>query len=139
MKEDALRIRPHHGLCILNFEGHGYSDAFSVHMAETVEHLRQHPETKIILTKDCDELCSVCPHREAEHCTSKKPPIFDRNVLEETGFAAGEELTWAQFSERTGPLSLHALERTCPGCEWLSLCREIAGRREKAAENSKIA
>ena len=121
MSEKVLFLRPHHGLCILNFRGHGYSDAFSVHMAETVQKLKENPQTKVVLTTCCDELCSVCPNREGEHCTSKKPPLFDANVLKETGFAAGQELD---------PLSRHALEKTCPGCEWLSLCREIAGKRE---------
>ena len=130
MREEAISLRPHHGLCILNFRGHGYSDAFSVHMAETVQKLKENPQTKIVLTTCCDELCSVCPNREGEHCTSKKPPLFDANVLKETGFAAGQELTWKAFSEKTDPLSRHALEKTCPGCEWLSLCREIAGKRE---------
>ena len=130
MSEETLFLRPHHGLCILNFRGHGYSDAFSVHMAETVQKLRDNPKTKIVLTTSCDELCSACPHREGDHCTSKKPPLFDGNVLRETGFSAGQELTWEAFSQKTDPLSLHALEKTCPGCEWLSLCQEIAKERE---------
>ena len=130
MSEETLFLRPHHGLCILNFRGHGYSDAFSVHMAETVQKLRDNPKTKIVLTTSCDGLCSACPHREGDHCTSQKPPLFDGNVLRETGFSAGQELTWKAFSQKTDPLSRHALKKTCPGCEWLSLCQEIAKERE---------
>lgn len=129
MRKEAISLRPHHGLCILNFRGHGYSDAFSVHMEEIVRELSDNPETKIVLTERCDELCSVCPNREGDRCTSEKPPLFDRNVLRETGFVKGQELTWKAFSKKTDPLSRHALERICPGCEWLSLCREIAGER----------
>lgn len=132
-----IRLRPHHGLCLQNFRGHGYSDAFSVHMQETAELLLKHPETKIRLETNCDELCSACPHRDGDHCTSDKPPVFDRNVLKRTGFSSGEEMTWETFSEKTRSLSLHELDTVCPGCEWLPLCREIAGERSASEEQNQ--
>lgn len=125
----VLRLRPHHGMCILNFRGHGYSDAFSVHMAETVAQLKAHPETEIEITDVCDDLCSVCPHREGSACTSPRPPLFDQNVLRRTGLAAGQRVTWEEFSSRTNEYTLYHLDEMCPECNWLELCKEIARGR----------
>lgn len=46
-----MYLRPHHGLCLLNYRGHGYSDAFSVRMEETLRVLTEHPETLIIINE----------------------------------------------------------------------------------------
>lgn len=125
----VLRLRPHHGMCILNFRGHGYSDAFSVHMAETVAMLQEHPETEIVIADSCDDLCSVCPHRKGQACTSPHPAIYDHNVLDRTGLAAGQQVTWQEFSSRTNVYTLYHLDEMCPDCNWLELCKEIARDR----------
>ena len=33
----TYRIRPHHGMCLYFFEGKGYSEGFTKHMAEVKE------------------------------------------------------------------------------------------------------
>lgn len=35
----TYRIRPHHGMCLYFFEGKGYSEGFTKHMAEVKEWL----------------------------------------------------------------------------------------------------
>lgn len=128
-----LHLRPHHGLCLLNYRGHGYSDAFSVRMEEVLRTLAAHPQTQVEIAQGCDHLCAVCPHREGTACTSAHPDLFDQNVLTETGFAAGQVLPWEEFSAATRPLSLYHLEETCPDCSWLALCKEIAEERRGEA------
>ena len=39
--EIVHRIRPHHGMCLYFFEGKGYSNTFSEHMAQVKEELLQ--------------------------------------------------------------------------------------------------
>lgn len=124
-----LHLRPHHGMCILNYRGHGYSDEFSMHMSATVRHLMEHPETEIVLEDHCDDLCAHCPHREGTACTSPHPALFDHNVLVSTGLTAAQHLTWNEFSARTNPYTLHHLDEMCPDCNWLDLCKRIAAER----------
>lgn len=129
----ALTLRPHHGLCLLNYRGHGYSDAFSVRMEETLRILREHSETLIEIAAGCDHLCAVCPHREGASCTSMRPDLFDQNVLTATGFAAGQVLPWGELSAVTDRLRREHLEEMCPDCEWLDLCQEIVAEgRERS-------
>ncbi len=131
--ENTIHLRPHHGICLLNFIGKGYSDDFSRNMARMQQLLTEKPDTPLILTKGADDLCARCPHRDGSDCTSLHPPLFDENVLRLTGLHYGQVLTWRAFSSLTSPLSLFRLEETCPDCEWLSLCKEIADKRKKAA------
>lgn len=121
----TLYLRPHHGLCILNYRGHGYSDAFSVRMEETTQILREHPGTRIEIAHGCDSLCAVCPHREGTSCTSVHPDLFDQNVLAATGYTAGQVVPWSELSAATDILRREHLAEMCPDCGWLELCREI--------------
>lgn len=124
-----IHLRPHHGVCLLNFRGEGYSDEFSRNMTAMKERLTANPEEKICITKGADDLCAKCPNRRGNACSSEHPPLFDENVLRMTGFFYGQVLTWSEFSHATEPISLYRLEEACPGCEWLPLCRKIAGDR----------
>ena len=124
--QPVVHLRPHHGLCLLNFRGAGYSDGFSRNMASMQKRLFENPQITVCVTEGADELCQRCPNRRGNDCTSAHPVLFDQNVLQRTGIHYGEELTWKEFSAQTEPLSLHELDTTCPDCQWLSLCRKIA-------------
>lgn len=130
-----IHLRPHHGVCLLNFRGKGYSDGFSQNMAAMQTRLEAAPETEICITKGADDLCAQCPNRRGNACTSEHPPLFDENVLRMTGLSYGQVLRWQHFSDATRPLSLHRLDECCPDCEWLALCKEIAAERMKKGES----
>lgn len=124
--ETMIHLRPHHGVCLLNYRGKGYSNDFSANMTRMRDLLMGHPDTRIRITRGPDDLCARCPNRRENECESPKPPIFDSNVLRQTGLFYDQILTWKEFSNRTCPLSLYHLEETCPNCEWLELCKRIA-------------
>ncbi len=130
-----LKLRPHHGLCILNFTGSGYSEEFTQKMTEVVAQLRQNPKTMIEVTKGCDELCGHCPNRTETGCSSEHPDLFDGNVLARTGFAYEQQLTWQELISKTSPLSLDELDTMCPDCQWLEFCKSIAGKRKSDGKN----
>ena len=46
-----IHLRPHHGICLLNFIGKGYSDDFSLNMSRMQQLLFENPETLITITK----------------------------------------------------------------------------------------
>lgn len=130
-----IYLRPHHGVCLLNFRGKGYSDGFSQNMSAMQTRLRAHPEVKICITKGADDLCAQCPNRRDTACTSEHPPLFDENVLHMTGISYGQVLTWKDFSDATCPISLYHLEESCPDCEWIELCKSIAAERVQQEEH----
>ena len=129
-----IHLRPHHGVCLLNFRGRGYSDEFSRNMAAMQARLMAEPETEICITRGADDLCAKCPNRRGEGCTSAHPPLFDENVLLLTGFQDGQRLTWRTFTDATCPISLHRLDEACPDCQWLALCKELAATRMEEAD-----
>ncbi len=133
---EPIKIRPHHGLCILNFTGHGYSESFTVKMTALKQELSEHPDTLIRITKGCDTLCKACPHKITDACDSGNPSLFDENVLHETGFQYEEILPWSDFICKTSPLSLYHLDTVCKGCEWMELCKEIAKNRIRTDDAS---
>lgn len=121
-----IHLRPHHGLCLLNFRGDGYSDEFSTNMAAMQKRLFENPQEMVTITKGADDLCSRCPNRRGSACRSEHPPLFDSNVLKAAGIRYGQTMTWQELSGRTDLLRREHLEEMCPDCEWLTLCRSIA-------------
>lgn len=122
---DSIRLRPHHGLCLLNFIGKGYGDAFTENMQRMKERLTAHPETIIRIAEGSDDLCSCCPHRIKAHCDSEKPPVFDARVLEAAGIRTDRQLTWAELSRIMEPVRAHRLAEICGNCSWFSVCSSL--------------
>ena len=106
MNGKAIRLRPHHGLCIRHFTGKGYSPAFVENMARVIAGLRAAPETDIELTAGADVLCASCPHNQS-------------------GLRFGQRIPWDEFERRVEQQILRPgrLEQICQGCQWLDICR----------------
>ena len=131
-----IRLRPHHGMCLLNFRGMGYSPEFTEKMTAVSELLRREPETAVSVSDGADDLCSVCPHCVNGKCTSDNPAVFDRRVSEAAGVHAGDVVTWKDFSGKTEVLNRTALKEICAGCRWLRVCIDIAGSGTARAEKA---
>ena len=41
MKQEGLKIRAHHGMCLHFFEGKGYSNEFTAHMQKIYEEIQR--------------------------------------------------------------------------------------------------
>lgn len=118
-----LQLRPHHLLCLQTFVGRGYSEEFVSQMTSVKKQLTADPSTPIRLVTGADDLCAHCPNCADGHCTSDKPEQFDRNVLQKLGTDTTPVHGIPASLTLTGAL----LEECCPGCEWMSLCREVLG------------
>ena len=44
MKQECLKIRAHHGMCLHFFEGKGYSNEFTAHLQKIYERMQKNPE-----------------------------------------------------------------------------------------------
>jgi hypothetical protein len=137
-KTDApalIHLRPHHLMCIQNYRGHGYSEAFQQRMETILDVLRQRPGSglppipQIRIAEGADDLCAACPHCLEEKCESDKPAVFDGLVSERMGLETGCMLNMEDLQNTE--MTLQLLEECCPGCSWLGLCREIIMDEQK--------
>ena len=95
-----MNLRPHHLLCIQKFTGHGYSPEFTAHMTAVAARLRKMPETRITLTKGCDDLCRKCPHCSIGICSSlDKTSALDAAVQKICGLSFVDSDSWAALAE----------------------------------------
>lgn len=123
MSSEPLPLRPHHGMCMAYFVGHGYSDAFSAHMAALLEELT--PETPVRLTTAADAVCGPCPHNSGGLCD--KPDLvaaYDRSVLTLCGLGDGYILSFGGFTRLVQERILAPGLRPaiCGGCQWNDIC-----------------
>ena len=126
-----MKLRAHHLLCLQNFVGEGYSDAFCANMAE--QKRRAAGEDRFILEDGCDDICQACPERRGKLCrTQEKVARYDAAVAAHLGLRAGEALSWRAVSERVRSEIFRPglLPAVCGDCQWQSLCQKILDRSE---------
>lgn len=123
MSSDPVSLRPHHGMCMAYFVGHGYSDGFSAHMASLLERLA--PDTPIRLTSSTDAVCGPCPNNHGGLCSKpEQVALYDRSVLTLCGLGDGYILSFGCFTRLVQEriLSPGLRPSICGGCQWNDIC-----------------
>lgn len=125
MSGSYLPLRPHHGMCLAYFVGHGYSGGFSAHMARLLGKLEREPDTLVRLTVQTDAVCAACPNNVRGLCSKpEQVAVYDRAVLTLCGLAEGTVLPFGRFTalvqERI--LSPGLRPSVCGGCQWDAVC-----------------
>ena len=125
--KNPFPLRPHHGMCLQYFTGHGYSEGFTAHMAQ-VKAMLESSDPKVRLICQPDEICSQCPNLQNGSCsTEEKVCRYDRSVLELTGIQEDTEISWNYFQTLVSERILKNGKRksVCGDCQWDSLCMII--------------
>ena len=65
-----MELRGHHLLCILGFQGYGYSEDFVLNMTR-INELRKTDKTTIKLINSSDDICSACPNLKNDLCENE--------------------------------------------------------------------
>ena len=120
-------LRPHHGMCFQFYEGKGYSEDFTDHMGRIIREMEADPAQKIQLKVETDIVCENCPNNEAGVCsTADKVKRYDEEVLKACGFAEGDEISFAEFTElvRDKIIDTGIRSDICGDCSWDYICRE---------------
>ena len=128
-EDNAIPLRPHHGMCLAYFKGEGYSNGFTAHMAEMLEIFLS--GRKIRLHVDTDEICSACPNNCGGHCTpGGKVAEYDQAVLDRCGFEAGQVMEFKEFTHQVQKkiLATDGRKEICGNCQWNSICEEQKSR-----------
>lgn len=132
MKGSAVCFRPHHGMCLAYFAGHGYSDGFTVHMGKILSSLA--PETPVQLTVGTDCVCAACPNNRNDVCD--KPELvaaYDSAVLRLCDLREGQVLPFGRFTElvQSRILAPGLRPSVCGGCQWNEICSTHPSRWEE--------
>ena len=133
---DVFKLRPHHINCLFFYEGKGYSKQFVENMNCIVEHLRNNPEQMIVLEKQNDSLCGVCPNLKENLCiSSDKIGSLDQATLENYGLKEDEIYSFQEIKEKIYKnFSSTTFHLICSRCEWYKsrVCTEekIRGQKE---------
>ena len=127
-----MKLRPHHLLCLPNFVGEGYDDAFTANMAAQK---RRFAETgRFTLADGADEVCAACPHRRGNGCVSQeKVSRYDAAVRRLLGLEPGKSYSAAALEARLRAeiFEKHRLAEICGDCEWYPLCARLTGERKE--------
>ncbi|WP_308660914.1 DUF1284 domain-containing protein [Alicyclobacillus sp. SP_1] len=114
-------LRGHHLLCLLGYEGMGYSKEYADNMTFLHQSLRKHPEQDISIVEGPDDLCAHFPPNVPHHCTDTNVAQRDRAILEKLDLRVGTTLPWSDILRRISS-HIHStqLPAICSTCPWLS-------------------
>lgn len=129
-------LHPHHCICILNYEGKGYSEEFNENMGRIVKSLASDTVIKLSCTPDC--VCSACKNRvevsgkDRIGCSfAEKVSRYDSALLKVIGFSEGDEVEWGELRKRVMTTVMNkksSLANICGDCEWFGICSKKCGR-----------
>lgn len=120
-----IRLRPHHVLCSVAFEGKGYDAPFTANMSRIVfGHLRApggRDET-IRITDHADAFCAPCPRRRGGGCEADDMiTALDARHAAALGLSTGMQLTWGDCLDRVvESVFPDDLDTLCRDCSWLA-------------------
>ena len=124
MKEEIIKLRPHHLLCTQAYSGAGYSDEFVSNMDSIVEELRNNPDVKVEIVFSTDSVCNACPNKVSDAvCKSDEKVLrFDRGVI--NALDLNERIfSYQELIKRLDEYLLSGKEderliAICGDCEW---------------------
>lgn len=118
-----IKLRAHHGLCILFFEGKGYDLNFINNMSKIINQLSNNPE--VIVVNQADAICVACPNL-VKNCCSNEDKVFnyDKMVLELCEISENSILSWIDFTKliKTKIIDAGKMKLVCKNCCWKSIC-----------------
>jgi len=126
----CYKLRPHHGLCLLFFEGKGYSAKFTENMSCVKTAL--HDGVSIELVMHSDDICACCPNRFGDKCkSSTKVSAYDARVTEACDLTPNMVFSYTKLEEAiiNNVLKKDLLPSVCGDCEWFSICEAALNKR----------
>lgn len=129
--KNLIKIRPHHLLCIPRFYGGGYSKEFGKNLKKICFDIRKNPNLKIIISKECDDICKKCPYKKDEVC--KKTPKLnywilrqDEKVLKKLKIKDNSiHVVLEVFNLSINKVTSKNIKEICKGCVFLKNCIKV--------------
>lgn len=120
-----FKLRPHHLLCNLFFQGHGYSNEFIENFRKINQALVIAPTVKQIqIVRGVDDVCQSCPKNQAAKCIDDAIVAGrDDAYLSVLQLAEITTISLQEVKERIQSfLSKDRFLLICQQCRWNYLC-----------------
>ena len=120
-----IKLRGHHLLCLLGFQGYGYSEDFVFNMTQ-INEKRKSKDCIITLTNEADDICSSCPNLKDNICENEKQNEIivkmDNEIL--SHFDSKRKYNSLElFKEASLKFNtLKSVENVCNNCKWENEC-----------------
>ncbi|MGB9858146.1 MAG: DUF1284 domain-containing protein [Dictyoglomaceae bacterium] len=118
-----MKIRAHHLLCLLHFEGKGYSEEFIKNMQMLKERLEKGEIFELIASPD--DICSKCPYLLNETCSKGEDEIKrkDLRIIEYLNLRESAEYNFLHLKEAIlRKIKRNIFKELCKDCSWFYLC-----------------
>jgi uncharacterized protein len=128
----TIRLRAHHLLCLLTYAGKGYSPAFTANYDVIAGRIGAGED--ILIVAGPDDICAPLLGEPEPHCLRESVVERDRLAAEAAADLLGQpisagvrlELGKADVLRMREAFSAGHIRAACKGCEWHTLCSEIA-------------
>jgi len=126
----SIKLRPHHLICNLCFQGKGYNEEFVQNFQKIHDAINN--DAAITITKDCDDICAKCPEKTNNVCKREtKVTAIDQAYLKLLSLQLGQDITKQEVLHKIKKyLSMNDFHRICKNCSWydLKLCAPIINK-----------
>lgn len=127
----AVRLRPHHLLCVLTYSGKGYSPAFTENFDRIAARLAG--GEAVSLVQGPDDVCAGWADAPEAHCRNASITVRDEAAIQALQPLLGPLkpgaallLSPALVTALRSAFQAGAIRRACHGCEWADFCTAIA-------------
>lgn len=128
----TVRLRPHHLLCLLTYVGKGYTAKFIENYDRLTERLSAGED--ILIVDGPDDICEALIGEPEPHCLRDSVRARDSQAaadlakLLDGGVAVGVSmrLNAELLAKMRKAFAEGRVRKACQGCEWSTLCSEIA-------------
>jgi len=119
-----VRLRGHHLLCLLGYQGMGYSPEYVANMTAIHTRLRRTPDTPVEIVEGPDLLCQAFPADDPAqpvHCEEERVMWRDAQILARLGLRPGAVISWQEILDRIiEDVAVEDIPQFCHTCPWLS-------------------
>jgi len=119
-----FKLRPHHLLCNLCFQGEGYNEEFVQNFQKIHDAIEN-----IKIIEGCDDICAKCPDNIDGTCErEQKVAAIDKAYLNLLQLETGQTITSQELLDKIKQqLTMNDFHKICKDCSWYdcNLCAPI--------------
>lgn len=112
-----IYLRPHHIMCILQFQGYGYDEKFVANMKNVIDRIEKE---KIVIKHSFDDICSCCPNNADDRCLADDDiDLLDQNVIRALDLTLNEPIYFKDLKPYLKKkLTKDVFLNICGSCSW---------------------
>lgn len=130
IQDNIYKLRPHHVLCTLCFQGNGYNPTFINNFRKIKSSLFNSNETFIEISTGIDDICHLCPNKQLDNKCNTQTAVnqLDTAHMYYLNFYPGQIMSWKKALNNIKKyLTLNKFHKICSACSWkkLGICESV--------------